>query len=326
MIKVGIIGMGFMGGVHLRNWQSIDGAKVVAVCDANPVARTAKQGNLDVTSETLDLEDVAIYSDVGEMFVTEKLDTVSIALPTYLHREISIRALGNGIHVLCEKPMALNVADCDLMIAAAAKAGKHLMVAQCIRFWPEYAWVKKVVESGEYGKVLAADFQRLSAPPAGGGGSWFADTSKSGGVALDLHIHDLDYIQYLFGIPRQVCATVSRFDNGVPGHVLTILDYGDDRAISATGSWMMPPSFGFKMGFDIIFEKALVVFDSRSETTLKVYPSAGESFVPEFEKGDGYKGEIEYFFNLVSGTNMETVITPEQARESVRLALETMHA
>lgn len=326
MIKVGIIGMGFMGGVHLRNWQSVAGAKVVAVCDANPVARTAKQGNIDVASETLDLEGIAIYSDVDEMFSAEKLDAVSIALPTHLHCAVSIQALGKGIHVLCEKPMALNVRDCDLMIAAAAKAGRHLMVAHCIRFWPEYAWVRNIVASGQYGKVLAADFQRLSAAPDGGSGGWFADASRSGGVALDLHIHDLDYAQYLFGVPRHIRSAVSRFGNGAPGHVLTILDYGDDRAISATGSWIMPPSFGFKMGFNILFEKAAVVFDSQSETPLRVYPFEGDSYVPEFEKGDGYKGEIEYFFNLISGTNPEVVITPEQARESVRMALETLHA
>ncbi len=322
MMNVGIIGMGFMGGVHLRNWQSIGGARVVAVCDAHPISGAARQGNLDVASERLELEGVAIYADAGEMLAREKLDAVSIALPTHLHASVSIQCLEHGVHVLCEKPMALNVADCDRMIDAATRSGRHLMVAHCIRFWPEYAWAKRAVAGGAYGKVLAADFQRLSAPPDGG--SWFADASRSGGVALDLHIHDLDYIQYLLGNPQRIRSVASRFGNGVPGHVHTILDYGDGRAISATASWMMPPSFGFRMGFRIVLEKAALVFDSLAADTLKVYPSAGDAFVPVFEKGDGYKGEIEYFFKLVAGNNTETVITPEQARESVRLALEAM--
>jgi len=262
---------------------------------------------------------VAIYTDVAEMLASENLDAVSIALPTHLHKAISIQCLEAGVHVLCEKPMALSVPDCDAMIAAAARAGKHLMVAHCLRFWPEYAWTKQVVESGEYGKVLAANFSRLSFPPEGG--SWFSDPSKSGGVSLDLHIHDLDFVLYLFGLPKSTRSVHALLGNGVPGQVLTTLDYGDDRAVSALASWMMPKSFGFKMAFEIVLEKAALVLDSQSETPLKVYPSGDESFTPKLKEGDGYKGEIEYFLNLIAGTNRETIITPEQARESVRMAL-----
>lgn len=315
MIRVGVIGLGFMGGVHLSNWQVLGNASVVAVCDANPVVGTAKQGNIDTGSDALDLDGVAIYSDVAEMLSNEDLDAVSIALPTHLHKAVSIQCLEAGVHVLCEKPMALNVADCDAMIAAATAAGKHLMVAHCIRFWPEYAWVKQAVERGEYGKVLAADFERLTAAPAWADDSWLADPSKSGGLALDLHIHDLDFIQYLFGKPVNIRSA------GV-GHVQTQVDYGDGRAITATASWAMPKSFGFQMAFKIMLENAALIFDG---STLTVYPSEGEPFDPQVAEGDGYKGEIEYFAALISKTNTETVITPEQARESVRMALETLN-
>ncbi len=314
MIRVGVIGLGFMGGVHLRNWQAIDGADVVAVCDANPISGVAKQGNIDAGSDQLDLEGVAIHTDVAEMLADENLDVVSIALPTHLHKAVSIQCLEGGVHVLCEKPMALNVADCDAMIAAASKAGKHLMVAHCIRFWPEYVWAKKAVESGEYGQVLAADFSRLTDAPVWADDSWLADPAKSGGIALDLHIHDLDFIQYLFGMPSTIRSVGT-------GHVQTQVDYGDGRAITATASWAMPKSFGFQMAFRIMLEKAALVFDG---TALKVYPSEGEPFVPEVAEGDGYKGEIEYFAGLLAGTNTEIVIPPEQARESVRMALETI--
>ena len=314
MIRVGVIGLGFMGGVHLRNWQAIDGVDVVAVCDANPITGVAKQGNIDAGSNPLDLEGVAIHTDVAEMLANENLDVVSIALPTHLHKAVSIQCLEGGVHVLCEKPMALNVEDCDAMIAAASKAGKHLMVAHCIRFWPEYAWAKKAVESGEYGQVIAADFSRLTDAPAWADGSWLADPAKSGGIALDLHIHDLDFIQYLFGPPSNIRSVGVR-------HVQTQVGYDDGRAITATASWAMPKSFGFQMAFKIMFEKAALVFDG---TALKVYPSEGEPFAPEVAEGDGYKGEIEYFAGLLAGTNTEIIIPPEQARESVRMALETI--
>jgi predicted dehydrogenase len=321
MIRVGIIGLGFMGGVHLRNWQALDQAQVVAVCDANPVLGAAKQGNIDAGSEPLNLEDIAIYSDVGKMLAGETLDAVSITLPTHLHKAVSIQCLEAGVHVLCEKPMALNIEDCDAMILAAERSGKHLMVAHCIRFWPEYVFTKKAVESSEYGAVLAADFSRLTYAPGWDGDSWFSDEAKSGGIALDLHIHDLDFIQYLFGVPQKTHSICSRFENGMPGHVLTTCDYGDSLAISSTASWMMPETFGFQMNFKIVFENAAAVFDG---TTLTVYPHKGEPVVPAMDDADGYKGEVEYFASLISGTNTENVITPQQARESVRMALETI--
>ena len=245
-------------------------------------------------------------------------------MPTHLHKTISIQALDAGVHVLCEKPMALNVADCDAMIDASIKAGKHLMVAQCIRFWPVYDWAKQAVETAEFGKVLAADFLRLTYAPAWDADSWLTDQTKSGGIALDLHIHDLDFIQYLFGTPANVQSVVSKLDNEVPGHVLTTVDYANGKTISATASWLMPESFGFKMAFNIVCEKAAIKFDSCAGPMLTVYPVEGEVVHPDISEGDGYKGEIEYFARLLAGTNTETMITPEQTRESVRMALETM--
>ncbi len=305
-----------MGGVHLRNWQAAEESEVVAVCDANPITGEATLGNIDAGSDRLNLDGVALYTDVAEMLASENLDVVSVALPTHLHKAVSIQCLEAGVHVLCEKPMALNVPDCDAMIAAASKAGKHLMVAHCIRFWPEYAWAKKAVDSGEYGAVLAADFSRLTDAPAWADGSWLADPAKSGGLALDLHIHDLDFIQYLFGTPSGIRSVGTR-------HVQTQVDYADGRAITATASWAMPKSFGFQMSFKIMLENAALVFDGAS---LKVYPAEGEPFVPEVAEGDGYKGEIEYFSGLLAGTNTEIIIPPEQARESVRMALETIRS
>ncbi len=319
-LKVGIIGMGFMGGVHLNAWQKNKHVEVVAVCDANPIIGKAK-GNIDTGSDELNLDGVAIYTDVAEMLDAESLDAVSITLPTHLHKAISIQCLEAGVHVLCEKPMALNPRDCDEMIAAAEAAGKELMVAHCIRFWPAYAWLKSTVEQGALGEVKAAEFSRLTFAPCWSGDSWFADQSKSGGIALDLHIHDIDYIQYLFGIPEaQESKTVS-LENGVAGHVVTHLNYGSGKTVSATASWLMPESYGFSMSFNVVFENGAVVFD---DNALKVCPAEGEACNIELEDGDGYIGEINYFAELIRGAAVKTVITPDQARESVRIALETM--
>lgn len=320
-MNIGIIGLGFMGGRHLTAWQQIEGTRVVAVCERNPVTGQTKQGNIEGDTEQLNLDGVAIYTELTEMLAKENLDAVSITLPTHLHKDVSIQCLQAGVHVLCEKPMALNLAECEAMIEAADTAGKELMVAHCIRFWPAYVWLKNVVSEETYGKVRVAEFERLSSPPAWSAQSWFADTSKSGGLALDLHIHDLDFIQYLFGSPQSIHSQQCRLENGSASHVKSSLDYGQDLLVSATASWLMPKSFGFKMAYQIVFDNAAAVFDGH---TLKVFPAEGDSFEPDIPSGDGYQAEIHYFADCIRGITTNSIITPQQAAESVRMALETV--
>ncbi|MFW2479674.1 MAG: Gfo/Idh/MocA family oxidoreductase, partial [Lentimonas sp.] len=168
--------------------------------------------------------------------------------------------------------------------------------------------------------VRVAEFERLSAPPAWYGESWLNDIERTGGIALDFHIHDLDFIQHLFGAPQSIHSQQSRFESGVTAHVQTSLDYGDDLIVSATASWLVPKSFGFKMAYRILLEKATAVFDGH---TLKVFPDEGDSFEPEISSGDGYLAEINHFADCIRGTTTNTVITQQQAAESVRMALET---
>lgn len=325
-MKVAIIGMGFMGGVHLKAWQAQPDIDVVAVCDANPISTKAKPGNLGGEPETLNLDGVNIYSDISTMLKSESLDAASITLPTHLHKSVSIQLLEAGIHVLCEKPMGLNIADCDAMIEAANQNNKQLMIAQCIRFWPEYRWAKQQIDCGTWGRVLSADFSRLTYSPVWDATSWFSDPSKSGGIALDLHIHDLDYIQYLFGIPEQITAHATPLPNGVPGHILSLLNYKDALTISATASWALPESFGFQMSFRIIMERAVLLLDSQSDTPLRLIPANGETRIPALDLPDAYRAEIEHFIEQIKSPTIPHEITPQQARESVRLALESLNS
>jgi predicted dehydrogenase len=324
MVKVGIVGFGVMGRTHFHAWQGQAGAEPVAVCEANPevLARATAEGNLEQQAGAISLDGVAIYTDYDEMLAGAGLDAVSITLPTHLHPAFTIKALEAGVHVLCEKPMALTVEACDTMIAAAARTGKQLMVAQCIRFWPAYAWARAVIADGRFGAVLAASFDRLGAAPGWSKDSWFSDPSKSGGVTLDLHIHDVDFVQYLFGPPQAIRATGARFENGMLGHIVSEFLYEDNKTVTATGSWMMSASYGFSMGFRIALERATLVFHSGHTPGLRVYPAEGESYSPDdLAEGDGYSGEIAHFTALVAG-DVDPVITPEEARESVRMALQ----
>jgi predicted dehydrogenase len=322
MLRVGIVGFGFMGRMHYRCWKAIEDAQVAAVCDTNPnIVEDTKRavGNIEGAEGAVDFSSTEIYSDFNKMLKSAKLDAVSITLPTYLHAEHSIKALKAGVHVLCEKPMALNVKDCNRMIGAAERSKRILQIGHCVRFWPEYARAKEIVDSGQYGGVIAATFQRLGAVPRWSIDNWFLDEERSGGVALDLHIHDTDYVQYLFGAPIAVSSFAARDISGQLLHIVTQYVYDDGKSVTAEGGWAMMPTFGFEMSFNIAMERATIVYDLTRQPNFKVCPAEGEPFTPQVEKGDGYIRQTEYFVKLLRGEEVEPVTTLEQSRDSVKI-------
>lgn len=322
MLRVGIIGFGFMGRMHFRCWSARDDARVVAICDANPKIKEDTQravGNIEGAANEIDFEGIELFTDFDEMIEKAKLDAISLTLPTYLHAEFSERALSQGVNVLCEKPMALTVADCERMVTAAEKSGKVLQIGHCVRFWPEYAKAKELVDSGKYGKVVAAMFQRLGSPPGWSLDNWFVDEKRSGGVALDLHIHDTDFVQYLFGLPKAVCSHGAVGSHGQLIHIVTQYIYGHDQVVTAEGGWGMTPGFGFEMSFNLVMEKATIVYDLTRDPALRVCPAEGEVFTPELEPDDGYVRQIDHFARSIQGQAVPPVITLEQSRDSVKI-------
>ncbi|MDI9433341.1 MAG: Gfo/Idh/MocA family oxidoreductase [Planctomycetota bacterium] len=322
MLKVGVVGFGFMGRMHFRCWDARDDAQVVAVCDANPNIKEDTRravGNIDGAAGDIDFTGIQLFTDFDQMIAKAGLDAISLTLPTYLHAEFSERALSQGVHVLCEKPMALTVADCDRMVSAASKSGKILQIGHCLRFWPEYVKAKELVDSGQYGKVVAAMFQRLGSPPGWSLDNWFVDEDRSGGVALDLHIHDTDFVQYLLGVPNAVCSHGATGPKGQLIHIVTQYIYGDDRVITAEGGWGMMPGFGFEMSFNLILEKATIVYDLTRQPALRVCPAAGDVFTPEVASQDGYVQQVEHFARAIQGQAVPPIITLEQSRDSVKI-------
>jgi predicted dehydrogenase len=322
MLKVGIVGFGFMGRTHYKCWKGLDGVEIAAICDANPnIEEDTKRavGNIGDPNETVDFESLTLYADFDKMLASEKLDAVSITLPTYLHPDFSVKALSKGLHVMCEKPMGLTAEACAPMIEAAQRSGKVLQIGHCVRFWPEYAKAKALLDSGKYGRVIAATFQRLGAAPTWSIDNWFLDEKRSGGMALDLHIHDTDYVQYLFGMPRAVCSFGSKAPGGGLAHIVTQYLYDDDKVITAEGGWAMTPSFGFEMSFNIALEKATIVYDLTRDPAFRVCPAEGEAFTPDVAKGDGWFLQIAHFAKAVRGEKVEPITTLADSMNSVKI-------
>jgi predicted dehydrogenase len=213
--------------------------------------------------------------------------------------------------------MALDLEQCDRMAAAARAAGRVLQIGHCVRFWPEYAVTRDLVLGGQYGKVIGASFRRFSATPTWSPDNWFADEKRSGGQPMDLHIHDSDYIHYLFGLPSAVSSTADPHQS----YISTQYHYPDNKAVVAESTWRMAPTFGFEMSFVIVLEGATILYDCTRSPAFRVCPAEGPAITPEVPAGDGYQREIEHFFRAVSGQKVEPVVTPEQSRETIRLVL-----
>ncbi len=304
MKTVAFIGYGFMGRIHAANWQRIRGVRVAAVCVRNPasLARAVKVYGCVGEAVPANLPpDVAVYTDAEKMLSEVKPHIVDVVLPTALHAAAVETALAHGAHVLCEKPLARDAREAGRILRTAARAKGILMVAQCLRFAPEYTYLKKLVASNRYGAVTAATFTRLTPPPrAAKGTSWFQDESVSGGVALDLNIHDADIVNWLFGLPRSVASRAHRVASGATDHLMVSYDY-PDKIVTSEASWSATETFGFTYGFRVHFARATVVYDPRLPAPFMVYPARGKPFAPAFRDKDPYQNEIVFFHRLVTG-------------------------
>ncbi len=325
MVRIGLVGMGFMGQQHFAIYDAMESVEVVAVCDKLPerVAEKAASigGNIGEASE-LDLSAQVRYVCFEDMLEAEELDCVDICTPTPLHAEMTVQALEAGCHVICEKPMARTVEQCDQMIAAAESAGKLLFIAQCIRFWPEYEVLQRMLDAGELGEVKWARFVRQSPPATWASEGWLLDPEQSGGALLDLHIHDVDFILSAFGMPRAVSARgMNMISEGAPvDHVEASYLY-DDMVCTAQGGWVMPASFPFEMGFQVLGTGGLLEFSLARDPVLRFYPSDGEPVTPDYEPGTGYENELAYFVSCIEQGQAPERVTPTSARESVRVVM-----
>lgn len=321
MKKVALVGFGFMGRTHYGAWKKCRGAKVVAVCVTNLSHLNRKvEGNIKGAADNSRLpSSIRLFDNFEKLLEAGGFDIVDITVPTHLHPQMTIAALKAGYHVLCEKPMALSVADCDRMLAAARKARRELMIAQCVRFFPETAYLADLVRSGRYGRVVAADLTRFIAPPkwAGQGSDWFMNESRSGGVLFDVHIHDTDYIVGTFGLPTHVSTAAHRNAKGFIDHTSTVYSYPTGALITADSSFAAAHSLVWEGSGRVFFERASVYFGPFYKAPLTVYPDHGKPFTPKLSQQTGYEAEVCYFLAQVEGRARRIQFTARDARDSI---------
>lgn len=326
MKKVLILGFGCMGRVHYDVWKKMKGVKVVGIVARNPnalkIPPAKAYGYVEVADGQPLPADLRLFGDLAAALETTRPDIVDVTLPTRLHVDAAVASMKAGADVLCEKPMALDRRGCDAMMAAARRTGRKLMVAQCLRFAPEYRYLRDLVVSKKYGDVVTAEFTRLTAPPRtpAGAKAWFFDERLSGGLALDLNVHDADVVRWLFGEPKKVSVEAHRRGAGVD-HISVRYDY-PGKFVTTVASWAASPSFAFQFGYRVFFENASVVYDPWRKVPLEVYPAKGEPFPARIRPASPYAEEIKAFHAWTLGRVKSAPVDNADIRKTVVLITE----
>jgi predicted dehydrogenase len=326
MINIGLVGLGFMAATHIRAYRQVQGVRVAALC--NPSGRhldgdfTNVAGNVGATDPVVfDMAGVKATKNFAELLADPDLHAIDICAPTKAHEELAIAALRAGKHVLCEKPLARTSAAANRIVDAAAKAKGIFMPAMCLRFWPEWAWLKEAIAGGRYGRVLAARFRRAAEPP-GWGQNTFFNGAESGGALFDLHVHDTDFVNYCFGRPRSVFSSGYQKFSGAIDHVMTQYDVPGGAIVHAEGCWAMTPGFGFNMSYTVNFERATADYDiSRSKEALKVSDVGQPPRVVTVatDPSDGYVGELRHFVECILNGRAPSVVTAADGLASIEI-------
>ena len=320
-VNVAIVGLGFMGLTHIKSYQQLPGARIVAVCDAVrlPVNGVLAGVNGNITgSDAIDLgKNIRTYQKLEDLLADGEVELVDLCVPTPLHLPQTIAALQASKHVLCEKPLARTSALSREIVNAARSAKGFFMPAMCMRFWPGWAWLKELARQNTYGKILTARFRRVSAPPGWSRDSYFKG-GDSGGALLDLHIHDTDFVQFLFGRPTSVFSTGQSRFSGAIDHVVTQYKVAGGATVYAEGSWLL--TSGFSMAFTVVFERATIDFESaRGADALQLMEESKPARVVKPEGVDGYVEELRHFITAIQSGQPPTVVTAADGLSAVEI-------
>jgi predicted dehydrogenase len=265
------------------------------------------------------MNQVKAYKDFDEFLANPDVQLVDLCVPTSDHVRLSIAALKAGKHVICEKPLARTAAQAREIVEAAERASTYFMPAMCMRFWPGWSWLQSAIHNKTYGETLAARFRRVSTPPGWSRASYF-DGKASGGALLDLHIHDTDFIQFIFGRPRSVLSTGFTRFSGAIDHVVTQYQVANGASVYAEGTWIMTEGYPFNMTYTIIFERATADFDlNRGADALKIYAEGKPSSVVAPEPGDGYIGELTHMIDSIRNGRPPSIVTARDALSAVEI-------
>jgi len=341
--KVGIalVGSGYSAvNNHLPQLVKVPEAKVVAIVGGR------SKNKAKAVAEHFGVEAYYSYAELQEALKREDVQMVDVNVPTWLHRDVTVAAAEAGKHILCEKPMASNLKEADEMIEAAEEAGVKLMIAHCLRFWPDYVKVKEVIDKGAIGKPIAARALRIPGPgypwewmwgdwgglppeersrysPSNPPEAWQLARERSLGI-IDLQIHDIDIVRYIFDSEvESVSAVGGNFvykSTNCDDHCYSVLRFRDAKVAQITATWIRPIEFPFEESLEVHGTDGYLTLCSKVKPSITVYGNDGSISNVAPAQANGYYEEIAHFVRCIV-QDRTPMISPEDSRASLEVGL-----
>lgn len=314
-MKIGLIGAGGIATAHLPAW--VDQGHDVRVYTVDGTA-----------TEVVDRFGGSVADSLDD--VLDWCDAVDICTPTPTHRDLVERAAAAGVHVMCEKPLARTLEDARAATNACAVAGVRLFPAHVVRYFPAYRAAEEAVRRGDIGAPGMLRFSRIAEFPQRSG--WYSDESKSGGILMDLMIHDLDQARLLAGPVASIYAVRRHVETGdrAAGAAHAVLTHVSGAISHCTSVWS-PPGTAFRTTFDLAGSDGVLSYDSTAHPGLTIdggHPAAGPEagYLPPMTSAETpYAAEIREFAAAIS-TGAEVSVTPADGVAAVELALAGMES
>jgi predicted dehydrogenase len=322
-LRVGVIGLGMMGITHLDIYARMDKVEVVAISDAIKSrldGSSQAQGNISGQAKgSVEKFNAKQYLNGIDLIKDKNVDLVDICVGTNLHFNFVKEALSKDKHVLVEKPLARTYLEAQQIVSLAKNSSNNIMSAMCLRYWPAWTWLKKVIDDNRYGRCLSLSCKRQTNHP---GGSFYSNEEECGGALLDLHVHDTDFINYCFGVPDAVFSQGYKGPSGGIDHVSTNYIYSGNKInplVIAEGAWTMQDGYGFNMSYTANFENATACYLLDQDETLKVFISGHEPELIKLSEGMGYEYEIKAFVDEIMTHKSTNIDLLNQAAESIAI-------
>jgi len=298
MLKIGLLGAGMIGKVHVDGLLTMksDIAQFTAVCDIDAARRNefAQQYHLRA------------FADVDAMLADPDIDIVDLCLPSFMHEEFAVKIARAKKHLLIEKPIAFTLEAARSIFSVARENGVRVMVAQVIRFWPEYVKIKEICDSGELGDIITVYAARLGQMVTWV--DWYKDPAKSGETLMNLTQHDIDFLHHLLGKPISVYSAGTRDANNNYNDVMNIFRFECGANAMVDGSLSMTAGYPFTMRMRVLGTKGTLEFHysagenigAGSTSSLLKYLPGEKAEKVEVENYDPYGKEVEYFAQCIA--------------------------
>lgn len=313
---VAIIGGGFISNIHAQCYKNL-GIKIEAMADISEKVR----------QEFKEKYNCKTYSSAEEMLenVSDNIDLVDICAPTFLHEEFILLALKHNKHVICEKPLSINIDFVENIIDKFENNNRYLMTAQVLRFWTEYVKIKEWIEEGVFGNIKLVSAMRLAQHPKS---EWFYNPKKSGGGIFEFHIHDIDFLCYLFGDVKEVYANGSKDENESWDFINSSIKFKNGISASAQGIFGITDNYPFTANMKVIGDKATAEYslsaginldsDGKQSNSLILYRKGKEPIIENIKSKDAYELELEYFIDCVKNNKKPEIVGLDSIKRTIK--------